>query len=224
MKFSLKVIALLLFLVIAKTPAQANVVCEWFGYCVYESPGFKITIVDQETGQPLAGVHALAEWIQYGSHGTGGPLMVQDAVSGADGVLAFPAWGPLRGSSAGLSLNQDPIITLFKSGYLPLTLNNHPGRDERARVRGFTQSGQTFKMEVFKGNMTVWVQELTNAAFPPSTRLSGAEREEIRSVYINRYRLLKVEVEKLPRNRKDVEHLIDTLERSIRFLQGDGKQ
>src|SRR5215831_11227291 len=107
--------------------AQANPLCSWFGYCVYESPAFRITVVDQETGRPLADVHALAEWVQYGSHGTNGPLMVQDAASGPDGVLAFTAWGPMRGSNAGLVLNQDPVITLFKPGYNTLRINNAPG-------------------------------------------------------------------------------------------------
>ena len=104
---------LLLVGLLVPRAVEANILCKWFGRCLYESPGFRFTVVDRETGQPLADVHALSEWVMYGYHGTDGPLMVQDALSGPDGLLAFPAWGPLRGSSAGLVLNQDPVITLF---------------------------------------------------------------------------------------------------------------
>src|SRR6516225_7530377 len=108
----------------AVPPAQANPLCSWFGYCVYQSPGFKITVVDKETGQPLSDVHALAEWISYGMWGQKGPLMVQEAISGADGVLKFPTWGPIRGSRSGLVINTDPGLTLFKVRYKPLRIYN----------------------------------------------------------------------------------------------------
>lgn len=221
-----RTITLLVWLMSLTIPqsGHADVMCRWFGRCVYESPGFKIRVVDKETGKPLAGVHALAEWVQYGYQGSDGPLMAIDAVSSADGMLSFHKWGPISGSSAGLELNQDPVISVFKSGYMPLTINNMPGTDERARLRGFNRAGQIFKMEVFRGDLGLWVQELTKAAFLPTTRLSGAEEQEILAVYTNRYRLIKIEAAKLPRKRDDVEHLIDTLERSIESLQGGGKQ
>ena len=59
--------------------ADANPVCRWIGLCVYLSPGFVVTVVDAETGKPLPEVYGWAEWTQYGAHGRGGPLMVQDA-------------------------------------------------------------------------------------------------------------------------------------------------
>src|SRR5215468_4847512 len=97
--------------------AQANPLCGWFGYCVYESPAFRITVVDQETGRPLADVHALAAWLHYGGWGQEPALMALETVSGSDGVLAFPGWGPLRGSQTGLVPARDPAISLFKPGY-----------------------------------------------------------------------------------------------------------
>jgi hypothetical protein len=65
----------------APAPTHANVLCRWTGFCLYLSPGFELTAVDAETGQPLPDVYAWAEWVQYGAHGRGGPLMVQDATS-----------------------------------------------------------------------------------------------------------------------------------------------
>src|SRR5437763_14174874 len=101
-------IALLLASLLAPSWAEANILCKWLGQCWYESPGFRITVGDKETGQPLSDVHALAEWISYGMWGQKGPLMVQEAVSGVNGVLAFPTWGPTRGSRQRLVINQDP--------------------------------------------------------------------------------------------------------------------
>lgn len=222
-RLTITVLVWLMSLSIVET-VHAEFLCQWFGYCVYESPGFKIIVVDKETGKPLADVHALAEWVQYGYQGSGGPLMAIDAVSGKDGVLAFHKWGPISGSSGGLALNQDPVISLFKPGYVGLTINNAPGSDERARVRGLKQDGQTFKMEVFKGDLTTWVKELTNAAFPPAGSPAVREPEAVRNAYLNRLRIIKAEAEKLPKTRKDVDQLLDVLERSVRFLHGDSNQ
>src|SRR2546428_155009 len=93
--------------------------------CTFEGLPFKITVIDAETRKPLADVHALAEWQIHGAGGRlNGPLMVLDAASGPDGALAFPGWGPVDGSVMGLGIGRDPIITLFKSGYKALVINN----------------------------------------------------------------------------------------------------
>lgn len=200
--------------------AEADVMCQWFGYCVYESPGFTIKVVDKETGQPLADVHALVEWAQYGYHGRGGPLMVQDAVSGPDGLLTFPAWGPIRGSTAGLVLNQDPVITLFKQGYNTLLINNMPGTDEKARVRGFTQDGQTFKMEPFRGTPDNWVKELKEAAYPRySAGQSDAQLRQFVNSYLNRRRRVWAEFQKVPRTTREMENFMRAFEDDLKRME-----
>ena len=85
--------------------------------CTYEGVPFALTVVDAETNQPLAEVHGLAEWQNVGYHGRNGPLMVQDAVSGTDGVLRFTKWGPIHGYLSGLVIGFDPVVSLFKPGY-----------------------------------------------------------------------------------------------------------
>jgi hypothetical protein len=77
-------------------------------------------------------------------------------------------------------------------------------------------------MEPFRGSSEQWVKELEGAAFPTSG-LSGSAPENVRSVYLNRRRLVLAEIERLPPNRKDVARLLDALQRSIAFLQ-EGKQ
>lgn len=201
--------------------AEANILCGWFALCYYESPGFRIFVVDRETGTPLEGVHALAEWVQYGYHGTDGPLMVQDALSGPDGLLVFPAWGPLRGSSAGLAIGSDPFVSLFKPGYKVYETNNIGGPgDERTRVRGFTGDGQTYFLEPFRGSPNEWVQHLRRAAYP--NRLGGtseAQLLEFRLPYLNRSQTVQTELTKLPKERKEVQDLAWSLQRKLRFLQ-----
>src|SRR5882672_5039720 len=102
--------------------------CELFPVpCVFEGLSFQINVVDAETRKPLTNVHGLAEWRRYGKgYRLDGPLMVQEAVSDADGALKFPAWGPVEGSASGLGLGYDPILTLFLTGYKTLTIINGP--------------------------------------------------------------------------------------------------
>src|SRR5262249_39971024 len=157
--------------------------------CYYQSPGFRFRVTDRETGQPMADVHALAEWVQKGSHGRNGPLMVLDAVSGADGWLKFPGWGPTRGSSGGLVLNLDPRITLFKPGYQTLLVENaHPqGATDTTRVRPFGQDGHTFAMDPFRGSPEEWMSQLEKAIYPPTS--GGGSDEQLlqfRTPYGNR--------------------------------------
>ena len=207
-------------------PADAGIMCTWFGRCLYESPGFQITVVDKETEQPLADVHALAEWVQNGYHGLNGPLMVQDAVSGPEGVLTFPAWGPIRGSPAGLVLNHDPVISLFKTGYKTMVITNAipVGLEETERVRGFSLGFQSSALMPFRGTSEEWVMELGKAAYPP--RLGGTSEDQItqfRIPYLNRWVRVQIEAEKLPKERRDVEHLVWSLGRSIKIYERGDK-
>ena len=203
--------------------AEANILCRWFGYCVYESPGFRIAVVDRETGQPLADVHALAEWQMYGGHGRNGPLMVEDTVSGLDGLFTFPAWGPTRAPGVGLVLNHDPVISLFKPGYKALVIFNMPGTDETARVRGFTQEGRTYSLEPFRGTPEDWVQQLKKAAYPETAgRTSEEQLRQFRLPYLNRMRRVWAERDKVPQQYRKEGQLFWHIGRSIKFYE-EGK-
>jgi hypothetical protein len=196
--------------------ARADILCSWFYQCFYESPGFKIRVVDKETGKPLADVHALAEWTQYGYHGSGALLVAQDAVSGADGMLAFPPWGPIKGSSAGLVLNQDPVITLYKIGYELVTINNGAGTDERARVRGLWQNGQTFALSQFRGSPDERVKQLLVPGFGLAIPGNEEIKAKFREQYLNRLRRLWTEKEKLPQK---YESFFFELQRAIKSFE-----
>jgi hypothetical protein len=210
---------LLLVGLLVPRAAEANILCRWFGYCVYESPGFRIAVVDRETGQPLADVHALAEWQMYGGHGRNGPLMVQDTVSGRDGLLTFPAWGPTRAPSVGLVLNHDPVISLFKPGYMALVIFNMPGTDETTRVRGLTQDGQTYFLEPFRGTPEEWVEQLRKVWVGLATPRSDEQTLKFRDPYLNRVRRLWAEREKLPERLASPGQFFWSLEGVLKFLE-----
>src|SRR5262245_52226247 len=99
MPYAPTVVSLLLFALGIPLPAAADQLCDIFPMpCTFESPAFEFLVVDAETRAPLADVHALAEWQVHGYGGRlNGPLIVIDAVSQADGVYTFPAWGPIAG-------------------------------------------------------------------------------------------------------------------------------
>jgi hypothetical protein len=210
-------------LLLAPAPAAAEVMCDWFFRCLYESPGFRFRVIDAETKQPLADVHALAEWVLEGSHGRNGPLMVQDAVSSADGWLKFPAWGPLRGSRGGLVLNLDPAITLFKPGYRTRLRQNAypPEMRETTRVRVFGEDGQDLALEPFRGTSAEWVQQLERAVFPATKgRTSEEQLLPFRVQYLNRVHRVWPEVQRLPQDLADVGRLSRALEADVRLFRG----
>jgi hypothetical protein len=203
-----------------------NFECTVFGRCFYESPGFRIRVVDKETGQPLEGVHALAEWQRYGLHGRNGPLMAQEAVSGPDGWLTFPAWGPVRGSASGLVINTDPGITLFKPGYvyrerglwyisnaIPIGLH---GTD---RVHRFYQDGETFAMAPFRGTAEEWLEQIAKLDIGLATSRSDEQSLEFRGPYLNRLRLVWAEREKYAERLRAPGQFFWHVEREIKFLE-----
>src|SRR5262245_50678365 len=104
--------------------AEAHMLCRWLAICPYMSPGFTLTVVDAESGKPVADVYAWAEWVQHANHGLNGPLVIQEATSDGAGRLIFPWWGPRFGYRSGLDIGADPAVIFFKPGYVTLTVGN----------------------------------------------------------------------------------------------------
>ena len=206
---------------VAPQSADANILCKWFGRCFYESPGFRIRVVDKETGQPLADIHALAEWVSYAVGRENGPQMVQDAISGADGMLVFQAWGPMRGYRDGLVLNSDPVITLFKPGYRTATLNNaFPiGAGETDRVHGFQQDGQTFALEPFRGTPDEWIEQLRHVGDGRAFPRGEDDNRKFRDPYLNRLRRVWAERDKVPERHRVRPGFFWAVEEEVRALE-----
>jgi hypothetical protein len=218
------IILAVLLLLVSPLPTEANVLCRWIGVCLYLSRGFEITVVDAETGKPLPGVYAWAEWVQYAAHGTNGPLMIQEATSGADGRLTFSAWGPTRGSGAGLDLGSDPAVILFKSGYATLLVQNEVplGADHLAAYRTFTKTREPFRLQPFRGSVAERVTQVSRLVFPGlSGRLSDGQIDQFRTLFLSRINRARDEIGKFPASNTDVEQLHSVLEQTARRFKGE---
>ena len=219
---ALATVATLLYLW-APTPTEATPLCRWIGLCLYLSPGFHLTVVDAETGKPLSDVYIWAEWVQYGAHGIGGPLMVQEAVTGAQGQATFPRWGPTFGSRGGLLLGTDPAVILFKPGYATLLIDNgvSPGASQHAPIRGFAHSGQTFRLQPFRGSAAEWVEQLRRLIHPAlSSYASEAHLDRFRPLYLKQLQRVEAELAKLPTDAAGVAAFRSSLELDRKFLTG----
>ena len=223
MTYTLTVISPFLFALTIPLLAAAGQLCDLFPMpCTFESLAFKLIVVDAETRAPLADVHALAEWQVHGYGGTlNGPLIVMDAISQSDGVLAFPAWGPIEGPADGIGIGRDPIITVFKTGYKALLIYNGdpPGTKETQRVRRFYRDGGTFALEPFRGTPEEWLKELDRVyagiAFPRSDEQSL----QFRTQYLNRLRRVWAERAKIPPSLRKERDFFWFVEGRMKFLE-----
>lgn len=197
---------------------QSDPLCPHITACEYEAPAFSIRIVDQQTGQALGEVHAIATWLVYGGPRRRGPLIALEAVSGPDGRLSFPAWGPVRSGLEGVLPGSDPMISLFRPGYRAMLIYNAgtPG-PHTARVRAFDQAGQTFGLAPFQGTTGEAIVELRKARNPfDGATPSDYDPEAVQRAYVSRLQLVMREAERLPREWPDVERLLWGLGADIR--------
>jgi hypothetical protein len=217
-------VAVLVVLVglLAPTSADAYMLCSLLRICPYMSPGFTMTVVDADSGKPVADVYAWAEWVQYANHGLNGPLMIQEAVSTADGRLVFSWWGPRLGSRAGLSIGSDPAVILFKPGYATLIVYNgeRPGMHQTDAIRGGVFRGEAQRLQPFRGSAVEWVEQLSRLVYPALTsNVSDEQRDQFRAAYLRRLRMVETEVARLPQSSPEVIRLRSSLELSARFFQ-----
>ena len=203
--------------------AQADQPCEVVPMpCTFEALPFKFTVVDGGTQQPVAGVHALAEWQVHGPGGRlNGPLMVLDAVSGGDGLLSFPGWGPTQGPLDGIGIGRDPVITLFKTGYKALEIYNGdpPGTKETQRVRRFGQDGRTYALEPFHGTPPEWLKELERVYAGRAFSRSDDQSLKFRTPYLTRLKLISAERDKTPADEQRVGRFFWHVDRTLKLLE-----
>jgi hypothetical protein len=209
---------------LSPTRADAYMLCSFLGICPYFSPGFSLTVVDAESGKPVEGVYAWAEWVQNASHGLNGPIMIQEATSDVAGRLSFPRWGPRLGYRAGLDIGADPAVILFKAGYLTQIVGNgeRPGVGVTDAIRGFTHNGETLRLELFRGSPAEWVTQLRRLVHPALTSfVSDAQRDKFRPSYLKRLEHAERETEKLPQDIPEIREFRSSLRADRRFLTGE---
>jgi len=189
---------------------------------VFEGLAFEITVVDSESGQPLPDVHALAEWRRFSAGmRANGPLMAQDALSDTAGVVRFPPWGPVEGSSSGLVFGDDPVITLFKPGFQWLRISNEGSHDknERDRIRRFFPSGRVYVLKAFSGTDAEWLEQLKKAGNPAAYPLSDEMLLQFRVPYLNRFRRVHTELLRLPTDLQALARRQMPLYPNLQFLE-----
>jgi hypothetical protein len=204
---------------------RSDPLCPHIVACQYEAPAFTIRVVDQQTGQPLADVHAITGWLAWGFHGSRAVLMVLEAVSDADGQLFFPAWGPVKSGVPGLLGGRDPLISLFRPGYrTKLIYNATPiGQPETARVHAFDPAGRTFELSRFQGSPTEETAELRKGGDPlEGTTMSEHDPLSFRRAYANRLRRVRAKAQSLPYRSPDLESLLWRLKTGTEYLDPGG--
>jgi hypothetical protein len=212
----------------ASAPAQndrSDPLCPHIVACQYEAPAFTIRVVDQQTGQPLADVHAIASWLIYGFHGRRGVLMALEAISGPDGQLSFPAWGPRRSATEGMVYGRDPMISLFRAGYRAKLIYNTSsyGPASPERVHAFAQAGEKFELTPFQGTPEEALLELRKADDPSEGAYPGPDDpKQLRRMYVDRLTRIKMEVERLPQSMPQVQRYRKILEDDLRFFRAEG--
>lgn len=90
-----------------------------YGERTYSADAIDSRVIDADTGEPLAGVNVVAEWVLKGGVESGevtGYANVMETVTDKDGRFHFPAWGPVT-VKRGSVREAGPALLLFKPGY-----------------------------------------------------------------------------------------------------------
>jgi len=126
--------------------------------------------------------------------------MALDSTSGTDGGLTFPAWGPLEGPVTGLGVGRDPVLSLFKSGYRVLIIENEISRygEERERIRRAGQNARTYEMGAFNGPPQDWLEQLRAVRIGLAVSRSDEDTLKFRGPYLRRLRLVEAERGRVP--------------------------
>ncbi|MCP4702345.1 MAG: carboxypeptidase regulatory-like domain-containing protein [Gammaproteobacteria bacterium] len=119
---------------------------------MYMAEKIRGRVVDAETGEPLAGVVIVAMWIpevmKIGRSDHGGPLRTIETVTAADGSYAIPRGVMFRPPLHTLD-RQDPVLSVFKNGYMSLTLANNKNRNNLVRTSDWDK--KTLKLKPVGG-------------------------------------------------------------------------
>lgn len=113
----------------------------------YSAEEIRGQIVDAETGQPIEGAVAVAQWVlsHIGSGHYGKRLHIHETVTDRNGNYVIPAWGPKPQLPLTELVYRDPQILLFKSGYEPEGLEN--SKPQTGSVRASEWDGKVIKLK-----------------------------------------------------------------------------
>jgi len=117
------------------------------------------TVVDRDTQQPIKGALVIALWELEGGRGIeggrSGNFKVAEALTNERGEFHMEGWGPLPIPTNGLLDKYDPLVYVFKAGYVPAAHMNDKfaarySRVER-QVRDSAYNGKVTALERYEG-------------------------------------------------------------------------
>jgi len=116
-------------------------------------------------------------------------------------------------------IGSDPVVTLFKTGYKSMLLNNGylPPARERERVRRFVRKDTTFAVERFRGTSDQWLEQLNSALGLPRT---DQQSLQFRDAYLSRVRRISAERHNLPPARRFEGSFFWHIDRTLKLLEG----
>lgn len=141
----------------------------------YSADPISLVVVDFETNQPIAGALVVVRWVAMRStlHGPRdvGTVEIMDAISSVSGAVQFPGWGPSTYAGDGSLTDEDPVIHVFKWGYLGARLDNSrygaPRIDDYERRktgshRASFWSGERVRLKPFKQDLPRFISVVYN--------------------------------------------------------------
>ena len=116
-------------------------------------------VVDQTTGQPIAGAVVVAQWVlaKPPEGDTYEPWVVIEAVTDAEGRYHIPGWGPKRRPWFRWLSDYDPQLVIFNSGYWHESIHN----GERNSFLRFNPHEAKFRRSYWNGkDISLWRFEI----------------------------------------------------------------
>jgi hypothetical protein len=140
--------------------ATLNLICVCSASAgIWSSTEIEGRVIDAETGIPVKDVVVVANWQLTGElEGYQfGQLALLEAVTDGDGRFIIPAWGPRRSAGSLVLRGTQPIVRVFRLGYLPIIANNLPPEGKQYIPRANTHihprlNGQTLNLALYHGS------------------------------------------------------------------------
>lgn len=125
-------------------------------------------VVDATTSAPISHANVVYQWqLQGGIEGHSFDLFhVEEAVTDDAGKYLIPRWGPISAPREGVLGDSDPEIFIFKSGYMPVILEDGseipgvrpslpPNRNRlKQAARNSSWNRQTIRMKPLAGDVS----------------------------------------------------------------------
>lgn len=132
---------------------------------MYSAKAVRGAVVDDVTGEPLAGVVVVAQWELvrevvpgFVNKSYGDRLQIAETVTDANGRYEIAGWGPLARPPWTHLEHRDPLISFFKAGYYPWSVTNELRTSySRDAVRTSQWDGQTVRLRKFTGQAQEWL-------------------------------------------------------------------